>query len=125
MLFVSSSRKPRSSSIRESDRLHSFCLRWQRSRRLRLPSQYEWGLLRRKTVQAYRRLVETEDGEIILRDLARFCRIYDDVADPNSTEKTYYALGQQRVYRRILAMTGKRLDDVRDMLNHEEEYNRE
>lgn len=51
---------------------------------------------------AYRRTFATDDGQIVLRDLHRFCMQETPTTDPN---EAVFVQGMRRVFRRIATMT--------------------
>jgi len=56
----------------------------------------------------YRAVFETDAGQRVLRDLHRFCVLSAPSADPN---EAVFTMGMQRVFRRIVALSGTS-DDV-------------
>lgn len=64
-------------------------------------------ILRRRH-RDYRAVFQTEPGQRVLRDLHRFCVLAAPSADPN---EALFTMGMQRVFRRIVALSGTS-DDV-------------
>lgn len=59
-------------------------------------------ILRRRH-RDYRAVFRTEAGQRVLRDLHRFCVLAAPSADPN---EAVFTMGMQRVFRRIVALSG-------------------
>lgn len=58
----------------------------------------------------------TADGELILADLEKFCRVIG--ADPNNHGELAYRFGRQEVYRRICEHIGydmAKLDNIKKL----------
>jgi hypothetical protein len=56
----------------------------------------------KKLIAAYKSVFATENGKIVLRDLAKFCKADTDIFDPDSARKTDFNLGKNAVYNRIM-----------------------
>jgi hypothetical protein len=63
--------------------------------------------------KAYRRLFLTDDGEIVLTDLAEACYGYKNMIDFQRSERVYYNEGLRNAYLHILDMVG--INDVREI----------
>lgn len=57
----------------------------------------------RQRYRDYREVFSSEPGQRVLRDLHRFCVLATPSADPNDA---VFAMGMQRVFRRIAALSG-------------------
>lgn len=55
----------------------------------------------RTTLNAYRRLFSTEDGQLVLRDLMRSCRLYSPSVGKDPYE-TYFNEGMRAVVLRVM-----------------------
>lgn len=66
----------------------------------------------------YREVFSSDEGRRVLRDLNRFCMYVAPTADPN---EAVFAMGMQRVFRRIVAMSRADEDVMPTEFQHEQE----
>lgn len=57
--------------------------------------------LQRRTRNAYKRLFATDDGKIVLKDLAQFCKIRQPSTVPGDPFETHTNEGMRRVALRV------------------------
>lgn len=67
------------------------------------------------TIQAYKRVFDSEDGKIILADLMKSCHYLNSTFDKDPYE-THFNEGARSVVVRILKTTNTSMDKLNEML---------
>lgn len=73
---------------------------------------------------AYRTVFASDDGKLVLQDLAKFAGLRQELAVPGDTHATYHSLGKRRVLLRILSMSNMSEAEVLRRMQQLEEDDR-
>ena len=74
-----------------------------------------------KLAKVYKRFADTEDGRIILADLARFCSLYKPTFVPNDPYMSANLEGMRRVYLRFHSFCNVNESDLLDSIKQNED----
>ena len=66
----------------------------------------------KKVSNAYKACFATANGQIVKKDLSRFCLANSDIFDPESARMTDYNLGANAVIRHINSQIDKPIDEI-------------
>ena len=82
----------------------------------------------KRTSNAYKACFATADGQIVKKDLSRFCLLTSDIFDPDSARMTDYNLGANAVIRHIESQIDRPIDEIgkpEDTISHKSQENTE